>query len=231
MHTMKTAIVTGAMGGIGRSVVERFIADGYHVVQIDFNNPDNLPDLIQMDLSHPDIDERFEALLASHPQADVLVNCAGWYVPQDLFDIDVDGFDANFNVNVRAVFLAGRAFAKHLKALGVPGAIVNVSSVSGRMGSVVVDYAASKAAVDNVTKSLAKALAGTSIRVNAVAPGIVDTAMGRRIPTQVLEERIKTIPLRRIATPVDIANVIAFLASDQAAYVNGQTLAVCGGMT
>jgi NAD(P)-dependent dehydrogenase (short-subunit alcohol dehydrogenase family) len=228
---MKTAIVTGAMGGIGRSVVERFKADGFEVVQIDYNNPDDLPDLVEMDLRGSDIEEKFDALLASHPEAVVLVNCAGWYVPQDLFDVDLNGYDSNFNVNVRAVFLASRAFARHLKNRAIPGAIVNVSSVSGRMGSAIIDYAASKSAVDNLTKSLAKALAGTSIRVNAVAPGIVDTPMGRRIPAHVLEERIKTIPLRRIASPEDIANVIAFLASDQAAYVNGQTLAVCGGMT
>lgn len=228
---MKTAIVTGAMGGIGRSVVERFIADGYSVVQIDNNNPDVLPQLVEMDLRNPDIEEKFDALLAAHPESVVLVNCAGWYQPQDLFDIDVNGFDSNFNVNVRAVFLASRAFARHLKTREVPGAIVNVSSVSGRIGSTVVDYAASKAAIENLTKSLAKALAGTSIRVNAVSPGIVDTPMGRRIPPHVLDERIKSIPLRRIATSIDVANVIAFLASDQAAYVNGQTLAVCGGMT
>lgn len=228
---MKTAIVTGAMGGIGRSVVERFKADGFEVVQIDYNNPDDLPDLVEMDLRGSDIEEKFDALLASYPEAVVLVNCAGWYVPQDLFDVDLNGYDSNFNVNVRAVFLASRAFARHLKNHAIPGAIVNVSSVSGRMGSAIIDYAASKSAVDSLTKSLAKALAGTSIRVNAVAPGIVDTPMGRRIPAHVLEERIKTIPLRRIASPEDIANVIAFLASDQAAYVNGQTLAVCGGMT
>lgn len=228
---MKTAFVTGAMGGIGRAVVERFKADGYAVVQIDYSNPDDLLELVQMDLRNADVEERFDALLAAHPDAVVLVNCAGWYVPQDLFEMDVNGFDANFNVNVRAVLLASRAFARHLKAREVGGAIVNFSSVSGRMGSAVIDYAASKAAVENVTKSLAKALAGTGIRVNAVAPGIVDTPMGRRIPPQVLEERIKTIPLRRIATAQDIANVIAFFASDQAAYVNGQTLAVDGGMT
>ncbi|MGI4841513.1 MAG: SDR family NAD(P)-dependent oxidoreductase [Janthinobacterium lividum] len=228
---MQTAIVTGAMGGIGRSVVERFKADGYQVVQIDYNNPDDLPDLVQMDLRGSDIETKFDALLASYPQAAVLVNCAGWYVPQDLFDVDLAGYDSNFNVNVRAVFLASRAFARHLKNHALPGAIVNVSSVSGRMGSAIIDYAASKSAVENLTKSLAKALAGSMIRVNAVAPGIVDTPMGRRIPAHVLEERIKTIPLRRIATPEDIANVIAFLASDQAAYVNGQTLAVCGGMS
>ena len=228
---MKTAIVTGAMGGIGRSVVERFKADGFEVVQIDYNNTDDLRDLVEMDLRGSDIEEKFDALLASYPEAVVLVNCAGWYVPQDLFDVDLNGYDSNFNVNVRAVFLASRAFARHLKNHAIPGAIVNVSSVSGRMGSAIIDYAASKSAVDNLTKSLAKALAGTSIRVNAVAPGIVDTPMGRRIPAHVLEERIKTIPLRRIASPEDIANVIAFLASDQAAYVNGQTLAVCGGMT
>ena len=228
---MKTALVTGAMGGIGRSVVERFKADGFEVVQIDYNNTDDLRDLVEMDLRGSDIEEKFDALLASYPEAVVLVNCAGWYVPQDLFDVDLNGYDSNFNVNVRAVFLASRAFARHLKNHAIPGAIVNVSSVSGRMGSAIIDYAASKSAVDNLTKSLAKALAGTSIRVNAVAPGIVDTPMGRRIPAHVLEERIKTIPLRRIASPEDIANVIAFLASDQAAYVNGQTLAVCGGMT
>ena len=219
------------MGGIGRSVVERFKADGFEVVQIDYNNTDDLRDLVEMDLRGSDIEEKFDALLASYPEAVVLVNCAGWYVPQDLFDVDLNGYDSNFNVNVRAVFLASRAFARHLKNHAIPGAIVNVSSVSGRMGSAIIDYAASKSAVDNLTKSLAKALAGTSIRVNAVAPGIVDTPMGRRIPAHVLEERIKTIPLRRIASPEDIANVIAFLASDQAAYVNGQTLAVCGGMT
>jgi 3-oxoacyl-[acyl-carrier protein] reductase len=228
---MKTAIVTGALGGIGRAVVQRFQKDGYDVVKVDAHNLENEAGVVEIDLSRDDVEQRFEALLERYPETEVLVNCAGWYQPQTIFEIDLKGFSNNFDINVRSVFLSSRAFARYLTAKNALGTIVNVSSVSGRMGSAVVDYAASKAAVDSLTKSLAKALAGTSIRVNAVAPGIVDTPMGRRIPKQVLDERIQTIPLRRIATPEDVANAIAFLASDQAAYVNGQTLAVCGGMT
>jgi NAD(P)-dependent dehydrogenase (short-subunit alcohol dehydrogenase family) len=226
---MKAAIVTGALGGIGQAVVRRFERDGYEVVPIDLN-PDNKPGVTEIDLADPLIEEKFDAVLRRLPHASVLIHCAGRYEPQGMFELSLESFSHTFDVNARSVFLTSRAFARSRMAQGQPGAIVNVSSIAVRLGSTVLDYAASKAAVEAITKSMAKNLAGSGIRVNAVSPGIVDTAMGRRVPKEVLEERVKIVPLKRMAAPEEIASVIAFLASDDASYVTGQTLSVCGGL-
>jgi NAD(P)-dependent dehydrogenase (short-subunit alcohol dehydrogenase family) len=142
--------------------------------------------------------------------------------------LDVAGFDRTYFVNVRAPFLLSQAFARSLAARCAPGSIVNVGSLAGRNGSVNVDYGTSKGAVDALTRSLAKAFAANGVRVNAVAPGLIDTDMARRAPAGV-RRSIDACPAGRVGTPEEVAAVVAFLASGLSGYINGQSVAVCGG--
>lgn len=169
-------------------------------------------------------------MLRRHADLSCLVNCAGLYRSRPFRAVSADEFDATIAVNLRAPFLAAQALADHLERQKRPGCIVNVSSTAGRMGSSAVDYAASKAGLDNLTRSLARVLAPLEIRVNAVAPGLVETPMGATVPGEV-RERTLAAPSGRIAAPEDIADVVAFLLSPQSRHVNGQSLAVCGGLT
>ena len=151
---------------------------------------------------------------------------------RDVRDVDERDWDAQTDVNLKATFFLDRAFAELLRSAGRPGAIVNFSSqgwwTGGFGGSVV--YNATKGGIVTLTRGLARTYAPARIRVNAVAPGLVDTSMVRDdLPDSVLQELVDQVPLGRLATPEEVAPAVVFLASDHAAYITGTTLNVSGG--
>jgi 3-oxoacyl-[acyl-carrier protein] reductase len=227
----KVAVVTGSNGLIGQATCRRLAQSGHVAVGIDVGaeGAGNWPHY-QCDLT--DL-ARMAATLAAierdHGLIRVLFNNAGIYHPEhDFLDVPLDQFDDTMAVNVRVPFFASQWVAKRLIAAGQTGAIVNTASSAGQRGSTVVEYGASKAAVINLTKSLGARLGQHGIRVNAIAPGLINTAMGARTPP-VAKERAKASALRRSGEPDEIATVVDFLVSDAASFVTCATIDVNGG--
>jgi len=225
----KVAVITGSNGLIGQATCRRLAQSGHLVVGIDVgadgtgNWPHYQCDLTDLNATTLAAIERDHGLIRS------LFNNAGIYHPEnDYLDVPPEQFDDTMSVNVRAPFLASQWVAKRLIAAGQPGAIVNTASSAGQRGSSVVEYGASKAAVINLTKSLGTRLGRHGIRVNAVAPGLINTAMGARTP-QVAKDRAKASALGRAGEPDEIAAVVDFLVSDAASFITCATIDVNGG--
>jgi NAD(P)-dependent dehydrogenase (short-subunit alcohol dehydrogenase family) len=188
-----------------------------------------------------DIQRMVEAAMREFGKIDILVNNAGITQVRDMMKLTEDEWDRTMGINARAVFFCLQAVAREMIKRR-SGVILNASSISGRAGKpMLVDYCASKFAVIGITQSAALYLAKHGIRVNAVAPGIVDTDMWDQIdrewgslegrpPGEMKRTRVAAVPLGRIETPEDVASLYAFLASDEAGYITGQTYNVCGGL-
>jgi NAD(P)-dependent dehydrogenase (short-subunit alcohol dehydrogenase family) len=174
----------------------------------------------------------FDELAAALGEPAVLVNNAGIYLARDFLATTAEELDRVLTVNVKSTFWCAQTFARRIAAAGAdqPAAIVNVASVSGRTGSPDAAYGASKGAVIALTRSLAGVLAPYRIRVNAVAPGIVHSAMSARIPADRQAHYLDGIPLGRFAEPAEIAGVITMLASPTAGYMTGAVVDVNGGL-
>jgi NAD(P)-dependent dehydrogenase (short-subunit alcohol dehydrogenase family) len=238
----RVALVTGASRGIGAATARRLDAAGARVVLVarDRGALDDVaaglgrdPLVVTADLSDPDEPSRVaRAALEAAGHVDVLVNNAAAAVRLPLSETSAEVVDRMLAVNVRAPLLLVAALAPSMAARG-GGAIVNLSSVSGLRGAPHrVAYAATKGAVDAATRALAMELGSVGIRVNSVAPGVVDTAMWARnkaVPG-VVESVEALTPLGRWATPEDVADVVVFLASEAARFVTGVTLCADGGM-
>jgi D-sorbitol dehydrogenase (acceptor) len=172
---------------------------------------------------------------------DILVNSAGICLTRPFFDVDLAGFERTFRINVLASFALMQAVSARLISESRTGAIINLASNSGFMPKLEqLDYGASKAAVISMTRSAALSLGPSGIRVNAIAPGVIDTPLTQSIaqqrseirgvsPEETLRPILESLPLRRMGTPEDIANLAVFLASDEASFVTGQTYIADGG--
>ena len=243
--TQQVAIVTGASRGIGATVARRLAADGFAVVVNYAGNAAAAADVVaeiaaagghatavQADVADPAAARvLFDEAVRAYGRVDVLVNNAG-VMPTNmpaLVDTDDATFDRMFHINVKGSFNTMREAVKRLQA---GGRIVNFSStVVGLATPGYTAYAASKAAIETMTNILAKELRGRQITVNAVAPGPTATDLFLNGKTPELIERLaKAAPLERLGTPQDIAGVVAFLASPDAGWVNGQTIRANGGV-
>ena len=228
----KVAVITGSNGKIGQATCRRLAQSGYTVVGLDLaaEGAGNWPHY-QCDLSDlKQMDSVLARIEAEHGLIQVLYNNAAIYNSgTDALTLDPEKFDATMDINVRAPFFAAQWVAKRLIAKGEKGAIVSTASRAGRNGSTVVDYGASKAAIINMTQSLGKALGPHGIRVNAVAPGLIDTDMGARVPQTHRANHEATSALRHVGQPEEIANVVNFLVSDEASFVTCTTIDVTGG--
>jgi 3-oxoacyl-[acyl-carrier protein] reductase len=237
--TGKVAIVTGASRGIGRAIAEQLGRDGASVVVNYAGSKEKAEEVVQAikslgakaiavqaDMSNPDDVKRLFDTAESHfGSLHILVNNAGAFVMKPAIDITLEEFDKVINVNVRGVFLALQEAARRIQD---GGRIVNIASnVTIQSMANASVYAASKAAVEQFTRVLAKELGAQQITVNAVAPGATETDM---MPDMVRATAPKMTPLGRLGQPKDIADVVAFVVSEEARWITGQIIGVNGGL-
>ena len=239
----KIALVTGAARGIGQAIALQLAADGADLALCDVK-AEWLDDTVAkvkalgrraeayaMDVANgAAVGEAVAKILADFGRIDVLVNNAGITRDTLLIRMTEEDWDAVLDINLKGAFLVTKAVVKSMMKQR-SGAIVNIASVVGIMGNPgQANYTASKAGLIALTKTTAKEMGSRNVRVNAVAPGFIRTAMTDKLAAPVKDAMLKMVPLGRLGEPEDVAKAVAFLASDAAAYVNGQTLAVCGGM-
>lgn len=239
----KVALVTGAARGIGQAIALRLAADGADLALCDVKAEwldetlskvralGRRAEAFAVDVSDSDsVQAGVDAVLAAFSRIDILVNNAGITRDTLLVRMSEQDWDAVLDINLKGAFLVTKAVAKPMMKQR-SGAIVNIASVVGLTGNAgQANYTASKAGLIAFTKTVAKELGARGIRANAVAPGFIHTAMTDKLPDSVRESMLSLIPLRRPGEPEDVANVVAFLAGPDAAYVSGQVLTVCGGM-
>ena len=236
----KVVFVTGAGQGMGRAVVQHFGAAGAQVVAVDINLEAasaavsvfganglalacNVSDPAAVKAAFAAVEERFGRL-------DVVVNSAGIGSVDAFLDTPDDNWTRVIGVNLTGTFLCCREGARLMQKCGAKGSLINVSSTAAMTGEGPSHYCASKAGVMGLTRSIARELAASGIRVNTIVPGPTNTPMMAGIPDEWMQSMIKAIPLVRMCEPEEIARVAAFLASDDAGFITGQNIAVNGGM-
>lgn len=240
----KISLITGAAQGIGLATALKFAKEGATVIACDVKQS-AVDDAVKqcealgatavgfvMDVTQRDmVDAVVARVLERFGRIDVLVNNAGITQDARLQKMTLEQFDRVIDVNLRGVFHCAQAVTDTMVAQG-SGVILNASSVVGIYGNFgQTNYAASKFGVIGFTKTWSRELGPKGIRVNAVAPGFVSTPILATIPEKVIQEMEQRVPLRRLGKPDEIANVYAFLASDEASYINGAVIEVSGGMT
>ncbi|MEW6565819.1 MAG: 3-oxoacyl-[acyl-carrier-protein] reductase [Spirochaetota bacterium] len=237
----KKALVTGASRGIGRAILESFLAEGAEVWGLSTRQPEDLSAMqekaagklhwITADLSKTtEIEGIIEEAQKEAGGFDILVNNAGITKDGLSFRMSLEDFQKVLDINLTAAFLIARTVGREMIRRKT-GSIINMSSVVGIHGNGgQANYAASKAGLIGVTKSLAQEVASRGVRVNAIAPGYIVTDMTDAIPESAKEKLMDHIPLKRLGSPADIAHMALFLASDKASYITGQVIAVDGGM-
>jgi len=241
----RVVVITGGSRGIGRSIAFKFAQEGARIV-IAHYDPDEsavqqtlnglkdkgvVAEAHKVDVSSfTAVDEWFKGIFERLKRVDVLVNNAGITRDTLLMRMEEADWDAVLSVNLKGVFNCTRAVVRPMIKERA-GRIVNISSVVGQIGNPgQANYAASKAGVMGFTKTTARELAGRGITVNGVAPGFIDTEMTARLPDKIKEEFLRQIPMGRMGTADEVAEVVYWLCSDAAGYVTGQIIHVNGGM-
>lgn len=240
----KTALITGASKGIGREIALVFAQYGANVAFTDLCEDDNSVSLLQAleqagvkaafyvsDASqYEDAQQVAEQVYARFGSIDILVNNAGITRDNLLLRMTEADFDKVININLKSVFNLIKA-VQPIMLKQRRGSIINMSSIVGLQGNAgQVNYAASKAGILGITKSVARELGSRNIRCNAIAPGFIDTAMTQQLKEEVRTAWVQSIPLRRAGTTGDVANTAVYLASELSAYITGQVISCDGGM-
>ncbi len=240
----KTAIITGATRGIGRGIAVEFAAQGCNVA-FTYNSSVEAAQELEKELTNLGVKAKgyqsnaaeFDAaqdlaknVLEEFGTIDVLINNAGITKDNLLMRISEDDFDKVIEVNLKSVFNLTKAVIRPMMKRK-SGSIINMSSIIGLTGNAgQANYAASKSGIIGFSKSVALELGSRNIRSNVIAPGFIETEMTAKLDEKVIEEYKKSIPLKKLGAPKDIANACVYLASDLSSYVTGQTLSVDGGM-
>jgi 3-oxoacyl-[acyl-carrier protein] reductase len=239
----RLALVTGSAQGIGRAVALARARDGADVVISDVNlekaeqTATEISNLGRRSMAlkadvvrEEEVERMIEAVLERFGRIDILVNNAGIARDKLILRMSEADWDAVLNVNLKGTFNCTKAVLKYMSRQR-SGKIVNIASVVGEMGNAgQANYAASKAGVIGLTKTVAREFAQRGINVNAVAPGYIQTSMTDAIPEKAKEELKRMIPLERLGTPEDVAEAVLFLVSDASSYITGQVLNVNGGI-
>ncbi len=240
----KNAIITGSSRGIGLAVAERLAAEGANIVlnsnvmEVDTPLIVELSEkygvkvqAIQADVtSYEAVEKMINKVKEDWGSVDILVNNAGITKDNLILRMSPEDFDIIVDIHLKGVFNGVKAVYP-LMMKQRSGKIINMASVIGIMGNAgQANYAAAKAGIIALTKSAAKELAGRGVNVNAIAPGFIQTAMTDAIPENEKAKILASIPMKRMAQTSEVASVIAFLASDEASYINGQTIVIDGGM-
>ena len=236
----KVCIVTGGGRGIGQATAEKFIGESATVIIADFDEAtgtttaEYLGDqcsFVKTDVSQSEsVKSLIKRVKADHGSIDVIVNNAGILQDQTLEKMDEDEFDKVIRVNMRGVYLCTKYVAEVMREQG-SGVILNASSVVARFGNFgQTNYVAAKAGLEGMTKVWARELGKHGIRVNAVAPGFIQTDMIAGMPEKIIKMMEDKVPLKRWGQPEDVADLYCFLASDEASYISGVVLPVDGGV-
>ena len=240
----KTVVVTGSARGIGFAIAEAFAAQGAHTVILDLNSEsveNAVQSLMQQGYSASgklaDVTDgaAMEAVFAEVEKErggiDCLVNNAGVTRANVMLRMKGEDWKLDLGISLAGSFVATQKVFKHMMRAR-KGSIINIASVIGLMGNAgQANYAASKGGVIAFTKSCAKEFAARNVRVNAIAPGFIETEMTASLPEDVVASYAGAIPLRKMGSPADVAKLCLFLASDDSAYITGQTIAIDGGLT
>jgi 3-oxoacyl-[acyl-carrier protein] reductase len=244
----KVAIVTGAVQGIGRAIAMRCAEAGCRgIAVLDIKIDENAAGLtrdmeafgaevlmVEGDVGNEkSVKDLIDKTTAKWGRLDIMINNAGILINTDFFSTSAEQWKRASNINLGSVFYGMKYAAEYMRAYG-GGCIINMSSISGITGgNMSAEYGASKAGIIALTKYGAKTLAKFNIRVNAVAPGTIETPLIKReyakYDPETLKARLGAIPMGRMGTPEEVANVVVFLASDLASYINGETVMVTGG--
>jgi len=244
---LKVLVVTGGGGGIGAAVAQLAAERGYAVavgyntnapgadsVVRDITEAGGVAAALQVDVADSEnVENFFAGVIDAFGRMDVLVNNAGASGPRKaVMDMDKDEIRSLLDVNLTGVFYCIHSASRHMAKSrgGAGGAIINVSSEAGRFGgNRIAPYAAAKAGVNTLTVGLARELGAEGIRVNAVSPGVIDTTQHADQPQEALERLVGGIPLGRMGAPLEVAEAVLWLASDEASYITGSVLPVAGG--
>lgn len=240
----RVAIVTGSGRGIGRAVALRLAREGARLVVNDVGDPAPAQAVVGeiqalgssavvalANISQPaEVNQLVERAVQEFGQVDILVNNAGVARDNLVLRMSDSEWDQVLGINLKGAFLCTRAVLKYMLRQRW-GRIINISSVVGLMGNAgQANYAASKAGLLGLTRSVAKEMASRGITVNAIAPGFIDTGMTRALPEKVQQQVLGQIPVGSFGTPEDVAHAVAFLAAHESAYITGQVLQVDGGL-
>lgn len=240
----KTALITGGARGIGKAIALEFARNGYHVVINYLGSEQKALEVMNQCLSFgvqtivhrcdvskaEQVEEMFQSVVARFGRIDVLINNAGITKDNLMLRMSEADFDDVLDTNLKGTFLCAKQAIRYMMKQR-SGSIVNVSSVVGLMGNVgQVNYAASKAGVVGLTKSLAKEVASRNVRVNAVAPGYIESDMSAAVAQEMQDKAKGMIPLQAFGKPEDVAHTVCFLASEKAKYITGQVIQVDGGL-
>ena len=240
----KVAIVTGSGRGIGREIALKLAEVGATIVVNDIGEPENLEGMVEeikkmkrdslaviADVSSADdVNRLIATTIDTYGRIDILVNNAGITRDQLLLRMSDEDWDNVLRVNLRSVFLCTRAVLRHMIKQRW-GRIISIASIVGIIGNPgQANYASAKAGIIGFTKSIAKEVASRSITANAIAPGFIETTMTQKLDEKQREELKQHIPVGYFGTPRDVAEAVAFLASEEARYITGQVLGVDGGM-